>query len=208
MPIRPTRRTRALLPLVVLVLAAALPFAGASAQNLVTNPGFEGAVLTGGVPFGYTVTATEDGGAAFVSRSSPHTGLASFIFEDVEPANATLSQTLATTVGASYLVSFFARNIFADNPANLLTVRFGGVQLFSAPILNLGYAQFAVTGVASSTSTALQFTGFNTPGITHLDDLSVTEIVSTPEPSTWALCGTGLAAVAGITRRRQRRRTA
>ena len=58
--------------------------------------------------------------------------------------------------------------------------------------------------MAAGAATTLAFTGYNDPGYTFVDDVSVTAVpaVVVPEPATWALVGAGLAAVGAAARRR------
>ena len=175
------------------------------------NCGFEGPTSTGTFgnpqPTGYTVTGSNGGGFyGYQSNAYAHSGSNAYTFGDFAPGSTTLAQTLTTTVGTPYQISFFAYNFTgAAGPQNGLTVTFGALMLRAGPLTNSAYQQFTYTGVATSASTTLAFTGYNNLSANLLDDLSVTALTTTaPEPSTWALLGTGLLAVGGLARRRRR----
>jgi PEP-CTERM motif len=55
---------------------------------------------------------------------------------------------------------------------------------------------------ATSNSTVLSFQGFDVPNSIGLDDVSVSTASSVPEPSTFALLGTGILGLASVARRK------
>ncbi len=178
--------------------------------NLVQNCGFEGPTYLVDYlqrPSGYAVTGNDGGGAAVVTTNArAHSGANAFAFADDDPASATLSQTLATTPGTVYQISFWAFDLGGNAaPRNRLAVTFGGETVFSSALVNGLYQQFTAVGVATGANTVLAFTGYNTSSSTHLDDLSVTALaVTAPEPATLGLCGAGLLVVGGVAHRRSR----
>ena len=152
--------------------ATAQPACTAIAGNLVQNCGFEGSTYIGSngtyQPTGYTVTFQNGGNNSLQTAGFSRSGAASYVFGDRAPRSATLSQALATTPGAAYAITFYAFNSvdtdagsYADNA---LTVMFGSVLLRTGPLLNGAYQQFTYTGIATSTSTTLAFTGSNDSG--------------------------------------------
>ncbi len=55
--------------------------------------------------------------------------------------------------------------MLAPTPDNALRVLFGGAVVFEQPILNTAFSSFTVVGVATSTTTVLEFDGFNNPEV-------------------------------------------
>lgn len=163
----------------------------AVAANLVLNPGFETGDFTD-----WTVT----GDGISIDTVFPNTGCcdAAFSATTTDPNAGVLSQTLSTSPGQVYTLSFALLDE-AGFSGNSLTVQFGG---FSATITgdmaappgdlpSLYTAEtFTVPGAdIVGGSTVLAFKGLSDPisGINwNLDDASVTA-VATPELSTWAL---------------------
>jgi hypothetical protein len=182
-----------------LAVLAALT-APAGAVNLVSNPGFETGDFTG-----WTVT----GDGILIDSSYPNTGNydAAFGAPSNDPNPGVLSQSLATTPGQSYQLSFALMDeagVFGDS----FTVSFGGfsqtIAGYQAPPfsgnLPSGYTSFTFRTLGadvSGASTTLSFTGVNNTAAWNLDDVSVSAAV--PEPSTWALL---LIAFAGFGARR------
>jgi hypothetical protein len=180
---------RSLIP-VWFALAAAVG-GPAAAANLVLNPGFETGDFT---------NWSVGGDGIAIDNVFPNTGCcdAAFSATTVDASPGVLSQTLSTSAGQAYTLSFALLDE-AGFSGDSFTVQFGG---FSATITgdmaappgdlpSLYTAEtFTVPGAdIVSGSTVLAFKGLSDPisGINwNLDDASVTA-VSTPEPSTWAL---------------------
>lgn len=175
----------------------------AQAQNLVVNPGFETGDFTG-----WTIT----GSTASVQLGDGHTGLYAASFGAAAPNVDDLRQSLSTTTGQQYTLTFFAQtpelNIPPGHP-NSLSVYFNG-SLVDGPLTvpdNPGFEQYSYTITATSTASLLRFVISNTPDYTQLDDVSVTAITNaaTPEPGSIALLTSSILSGAGFLVRRQRR---
>jgi hypothetical protein len=199
------------------VLALSLVPALASAQNLVQDPGFESAdtgmgFLTYDAPsfIGDGIWQVTQNEVAVLNNSDDfhlqaHSGNQFVVLTAGGKIN-TLSQTLQTTPGAFYSLSFFAA---ADNTVNTFSVSFGGVTVPGIPtslpntstmgnITASDYVEYTATGLqASSANTVLSFTAANTfIGNDLLDDVEV-KAVAVPAPS--ALLTALMGAVPGLT---------
>lgn len=118
---------------------------------------------------------------------------------------ATISQTIATTPGDTYSLSFYLANPVGGTP-NFFQVTFGNS---SFSFTNFGVAfnwqQFTLTTVATTDQTPLSFTFRNDPSYWFLDNVTVQQSGGTvPEPGTFLMFGTGLVGIAGIVRRKFR----
>lgn len=194
-----------------LALAAALAPAASQAANLVVNGSFERGSLGVGSFTGWT-TALGDS-TTFVDSSGQtgtHDGQASdglwaaYFGSTQADGGATISQTLATTAGQRYLLSFDVAN---DNggldPANALSVAIGGVQVFAADDLaSQDYVHETIAFTAGGASTLSLF-AFNDQSYIELDNISVTAL-AVPEPGAMQLLLAGLL-MTGITLRRRSR---
>ena len=113
---------------------------------------------------------------------------------------ASISQTIATSPGSTYVISFFLAN---DNPTDELgdafAVRWGGTTVFSLvdPQATFGYSQRVLTLTAASSSTVLAFDGRNDSYSWYLDNVTIADA---PEPASLLLTGLGLAAVAAASK--------
>ncbi len=160
-----------------LALLAALP---AHAQNLVTNPGFETGDFTG-----YTSS-----GPVGIDTAA-HTGSFSAEFNGVNTFGD-LSQSIATTAGKTYNISFFLMN--NGGPNNEFKASFAGFQGVDVVNSNsFAYTQFSFTAVATGPTSLLQFDAFQNPSRFRLDDISVTAAPAVPEASTTVSLGLLLA---------------
>jgi len=182
----------------VAAMALAAVFATkVEAASIVSDGGFEIPAVTtysGPLGDGWTVTQGDIDLASISSFSVPHSGNQMAYLDDGFESLNTLSQTLATVVGQSYLVSYWV----ADTGANALSVDFGSQVLFdgTAPTdgitLATDYVNYTYAVTATSTNTNLSFTGeFTVSNGTLLDDVSVTAVSTTPEPATLGFAALG-----------------
>ena len=170
--------------------------------NIVADPGFESAAVNY-----YTNTPIGDGwvvGAGEVvicannNSNCPfdsHSGSQYAILPGVVGTEASLTQTLITSPGQNYTVSFWVEN----QASNLLSLQFGGSTLFSGALPNTNaYQLFTYSASATSASTMLDFSVTNVSGgIFLLDDVSVTaNATGTPEPSSGRMTLIALVALA------------
>jgi hypothetical protein len=194
-----TLRRIALATCLAAVSLAAYP--AAAVTNIVQNPGFED-------PDG----AASD--AAYWTESSVfrsdvaggHTGVASAATICIGPqavAICTISQTLNTTAGASYDLSFWARNTVAFNPGEQqFAIYWNGVSLGTVDFDETRWTKITYSGlIATGSSTTLALGGRNDPGGLYFDDVSVTAAI--PEPGAWALMIAGFGAAGASLRRRR-----
>jgi MYXO-CTERM domain-containing protein len=169
--------------------AALLAVAPAWANDLVLNGGFETGDFTAWTTR-YTSLYTG------VDNLTSHSGTyAAFLGEPSAPSG-TISQTLATTAGETYDVSFWLQNemdVSGMATPNSFVFRWNGVDILTlTDVVAFAYTKFEYSLEATGASTALQFAFTQAPAYWDLDGVSVI-----PEPSSWALAGlaVGLAAV-------------
>ena len=171
---------------------AALSVACPARANLITNPGFETGNLTGWTSSMFLVSGTFNGQA-------PHSGNFQAV-NNFEPAS--ISQSVATTPGAAYTVSFFAAAP-PISPNVTMTVTFGATTIFSHLFDSItGYTEYTFNVTASSASSALTF-NLDGSGFVLLDDISVgLARVGVPDGgSTVSLLGCALLGLAALRRR-------
>jgi hypothetical protein len=86
----------------------------------------------------------------------------------------TLSQTVPTTPGANYALSFWLGNPTAGATANQFSVSWNGVTIYSVANLPVfAFSNFTFFVSATSSSTVLQFSYRNNTGLFGLDDISL-----------------------------------
>lgn len=180
-----------------MVVAIALAFASpAAAQQLVSNGGFEAGNFSGFTQSGNT-------GFTGVSTAYAASGTYGAYFGPIGSVGG-ITQTLNTTAGQNYLISFDLAN-FQASDANFYEVLFGGTSLFTATNSSVfGFTNFRTTATALGATTNLAFNFRNDPNYFGLDNVSVTAVsAAVPEPATWAMMLVGFGAM-GVAMRRQR----
>jgi hypothetical protein len=170
-----------------------------TSANLITNPGFETGDFTGWTAVGEIQPQVVVGEKFGIS---PHSGNAQALFQG---AAASLGQSVATTSGASYTISFFLA--LASGERNSFSVMWGGVTLLSLTNQSpFGYTEytFNMTGSPGSTALLFQFNHFRTEdGHWLFDDVSVNPAgVGVPDAgSTVSLLGSALLGLAAFRRK-------
>ena len=157
----------------------------AIAGNLVVNGGFETGDFTG-----WTANAVSYPMYIVTSPVEEGTYAAQIAGYSYRPD--VLSQTLTTTSGQGYTLSFwrYQQNV---GPVTEVNVTWDGATIFSETLTGPGdvsYQQFTAHVVGTGLDT-LAFTAANDPGWTYVDNISV----AIPEPATWAMALAGFAAL-------------
>jgi hypothetical protein len=172
----------------VLGLTAAMMTVSASiTQAAVVNGGFETGDFTGWDRSGNT-------GDTGVSSFSPLANSGNF-FAYLGPIGSSgfLSQSISTTVGQTYQLSYFLRSYFGDIPNQFQTFVDGNKLFDQKNIQNRDYTKYVHKFVATTASTEVKFGFQDDKGYLFLDDVKVKSV---PEPLT--LGGTALAAGMGL----------
>jgi PEP-CTERM motif len=169
-----------------------------ASADLVTNGGFDTGDFTG-----WTVNSP-DGFTEVLSGFSHDGDFAAWFGDFQADGGGSISQSLATTAGSTYTLSFwFAGD--GDDPSGFSAI-VGGNTVFQVtnPPFDADYNQFTFNFTASSASTLLEFDGFDDDFFVNLDTVSV-NLASVPEPSSIVLCGVAGLSGLGYTWRRRRR---
>jgi hypothetical protein len=192
-------------------LSAALSLmcgAAIAGPNLVTNGGFE----DGGAGWVITMGTGQYGpGLVHSGQFSAGTGCVGDRCVSTAGSGAYFGQTLATTAGSEYEMSFWIAETGGAN--SQVSVFWNGQEVANALNPNnysyqngTGFVQFSVTGLfATGSDTWFEVHGRQDPAGIFFDDVSVTEVDTTnvPEPGTLAVLLTGLG-LFGATRRGKR----
>lgn len=168
------------------------------ANNLVQNCGFET-----GTWAGWTYTGGTD--PWFMIRGvpgDPHSGNEAALFGAMG-TDDTLSQTLATTKGALYTISFWLSNHMSDPGGADFHLYWDGTDLFDASSAAFAYTQFTFTVVGQGGDT-LAFAGRQYSSIYRLDDIVVVDPPGNPVPESsgayFAVLASGLLGLASLRR--------
>jgi hypothetical protein len=200
--------------LAIVAFGLLLVVAGPASADLVVNGNFDAnSPPAQTAPAGWTLTPAASGSDFFVGAGP---GFGAFSppnsanFGAVGSLDDTLSQTLATTPGVTYTLTYQLAHDGTAGDGNDFSASFGGVVIPGSVLVDaagFGYTLFSFTVTASTASTVLSFAGREVPAWYDLDNVSV---VGVPEPSSLALSGLGMvgAGFFAVRKRRAARRVA
>lgn len=164
-------------------LAVLIPVSASA--NLIQNPGFESGRLNW--------TFTYSGNVHGVDALDPAHSGASEAYLNAFPGHGTISQTVTTSIGHSYLVEFW----IAGNGGNgVIESTFGPTLGYheNNPPYGFTYGNISYTAVATDLTTDFAINGQLITATYFFDDISVTDITGTPVPEP----GSGALGVAGV----------
>ncbi|MGA3181056.1 MAG: leucine-rich repeat protein [Verrucomicrobiota bacterium] len=163
--------------------------AGPVYSGLVLNGGFETGDFTGWNQSGDTSYTFVDNGSQ--SDIPPFSGNFDAVL-GTSGSIGLLSQTLSTTPGANYLLSFWLANPFAD-PAEFIVSWNGNTVFNGINPLTRGWTNLQFALAATETNTVLQFVFEDDSDYLGLDDISVVPAQLGPRIATLGLSGANLA---------------
>ncbi len=179
-----------------------------------TNSGFETGDFTGWTISGNTANpfGTYYGVDAFDANSGNFGAYMSQDFIDDGTAPVDLSQTLATTLGDTYNVTYYLKQDTAPvvGYTHSFSAAFGGTTIQSltptvgSPGTVGSFTKYSFSETAAGPSTTLQFAFENDDDYWSFDDVSVVDTTAVPEPSTGVLGGMALGALLLLKGRRAR----
>jgi hypothetical protein len=173
------------------------------AANLVTNGGFETGDFSGWTISGVDSDPSLDGIYYGLDPLAANTGNYGAYFGPVGGI-MTMSQTLHTTPGQEYTISFALQQDTDPTPGylNSITVQLGSDTAFSATnIPSEPYVLYTANAVASSSSSLFRFNLRNDAGYFYMDDISVVA-AAVPEPASFLFVVPALAGLYFLRRRR------
>ncbi|MFT3986514.1 hypothetical protein [Aestuariivirga sp.] len=184
--------------LTAMLFALLFGMTGLARANLVTNGGFESGSFSGWTLTGDTSYTTVNSG----SNAYAGTYYGSF---GSTSGQAYLSQTIVTTIGASYTVSFRLANvgnILGTTSPNSFSASFGSSLVSMTNSKAFGYTLYTYLVTATAATTTLQFSFYNVPGYYRLDAVNVDVVAAVPLPGSLPLLSAGLIGLCYIGRRR------
>lgn len=197
----------------------------AQAVSLIVNGGFEASSSTTQTPTGWTNIGPTNGIIPYsaVSSQPVYEGMNFYSLggvgsNGISSIGVGISQSVATTIGNTYRLTFGYSGENGPNLATVLGVSIGSMTTpFQVTSTNTGFFTRPFTTatlnyVATSALTPISFTllGTNEVGLIGnndplIDGVSFEQIAvggAVPEPATWAMMIVGFGAIGGVMRRR------
>jgi hypothetical protein len=161
--------------------------------NLIVNPGFETGNFSGWI---FNPGPSSSSG---VDNSNPHIGTYAAVLDATTgpPPVEELSQTVATTPGTFYNVSFWLSNSGTTGTRSFIA-SFGGTTIALGGSPAFPYTEFMFTVQVTGTSSVMDFRDFNNGGAWYLDDISVTARSVPENASTWIFLLLGVTTTIGL----------
>jgi hypothetical protein len=190
-------RQKALLVVAALVAVLLVGAPTAFATNLLNNGSFETGDLSGWTSGGSGGPGVVTG--PFNAYSGAEDGNFYTIWGQVG-SDGTLSQSFSDTASQHYIFSFWFASV-GDSPSDF-SASWDGTSLLNLTNPNTGanWTEFSFDVVGTGSDT-ISFSGRDDPAWMALDNVSVSP-VTTPEPSSLLLLGSGLLTVGGVIRRK------
>lgn len=180
----------------ILAACALLANVEAKAAELVVNGSFETGDFSS-----WTTTDASLGSYYGVDNVGPTNGLFSAYFGGIGPTSDAIAQTLPTSVGEVYEISFWLGKGLATDADSSFVAILNEVPFFTATG-NYTFQRINAVVTATGASSTLRFAAFNKQDFYTLDDVSVTRAV--PEPAGYAFMALGLLVMMGWRRIRTR----
>jgi hypothetical protein len=187
----------------------------AAQANMMVNGDFEASSSTTVTPTGWTNIGHNDGVIAYsYARTPAYSGLYFYDLggfgDPTGPAGHGIQQTVATTPGTAYTLTFgLTSEDFSGN--STLEVSIGGITTYlnltsTGTFLGKPFTTQTINYVATGASTVISFIEFANPSGGNNDPLIdnvIFDVASTsvPEPSTLLLLGSGVVGLIGFRRK-------
>jgi hypothetical protein len=183
------------------VIAACATATGRASADLVVNGSFETGDFTGWTQQGDTSFTGVTGNFSGVD---PYDGSSQAFFGPTSSLGG-ISQTLATTAGTTYELTFALFNF--GGTGTEYTVSFGGTTLVDVTdAADFPYTLFSFQVTAASNADVLSFNFLQPPSYFLLDAVSV-NVASVPEPGSMLLMGIGAGGLGLFYRSRHKSRS-